>query len=207
MEISISVEPFLAGDKAVLRKYLDDIVSLSKSLPLSVHFDFFEYKKDILAFVGGYADKIAVHLHSMVDNADELVADCRLYNFVSVSIHADKTQYIVFPTDITITKYGIVVDLDVGVEQYANVIKHAAYATVMTVQSGGSGRPFDAAALSKVGEIRKINPNIKIIVDGGVNNVTIAAVKKTGADIAVIGSYAKKCYEAGDLEGGIRNLL
>jgi ribulose-phosphate 3-epimerase len=208
MEISISIEPFLKGKKTLLRKYLDEIVRLAKTLPLSVHFDFFDYRPDILRLVGGYTDKIAVHLHSMLPDIKLAMPDIVKHNFASVSIHNDKPQHIVFVMNITNTICGIVFDLPVlNIDDYADEIKKCAYATVMTVTAGASGRPFDGTALDKIAKIRAINPNIKIIVDGGVNDQTVAAVRAAGSDIAVVGSYAGRCYAAGDFEGGIKKLL
>jgi pentose-5-phosphate-3-epimerase len=111
--------------------------------------------------------------------------------------------------NITNTRYskGIVFDLPVWkIGDYADIIKKCEYATVMTVNSGGSGRPFDSLALDKIEKIKAINPNIKIIIDGGVNAETVELLRGKPIDIAVVGSYAKKCYEAGDLANGLSKL-
>ncbi|MDR1917551.1 MAG: hypothetical protein LBQ05_01030, partial [Christensenellaceae bacterium] len=201
MEISISVEPYLNGDTKILRQYLDDIVALKGRVPISVHYDCFVYKPNILNLIGEYADKIAVHLHSMLPDINSAIGEIAKYNFASVSVHSDN-QHIVYVMNIETTIYskGIVIDLPVtDIDAHADIIKQCKYATVMTVMSGGSGRPFDISALNKIDKIRAINPNIKIIIDGGVNEDTVNFVKEKSVEIAVVGSYAKKCYEAGDL--------
>jgi pentose-5-phosphate-3-epimerase len=209
MEISISIEPYLNGSKEKLRQYLDDITALKKYLPVSVHYDCFTYQPDILKLVGAYTDKIAVHLHSMLANIDKVIGEISKYNFASVSVHSDN-QYIVYLMNIGITTYskGIVIDLSfTDIDGVADIIKKCEYATVMTVMSGGSGRPFDKSALGKIDKIRAINPDIKIIIDGGVNENTVNFVKEKSAEIAVAGSYAQKCYEAGNLRNGLIKLL
>lgn len=210
MELSISVEPYLNGDRAVLKKYLDDITALKDKLPISIHYDCFEYKPEIIELIGSYADKIAVHLHSMLPDIRVAAAQISKFPFASASAHNDN-QYIVYLMDITNTIYsagGIVFDLPAeNIAESAKIIKQCGFATIMTVNAGASGRPFDKTALKKIEAVKKINPGIKIIIDGGINYDTIAFLKGKSVDIAVVGSYAKKCYEAGGLPSGLKKLL
>ena len=170
-EVSVSIEPFLKGDKAVLKKYIGDIVALAGKLPVSLHYDYFEKDEKVFRLVGQYRDKIQVFVHSTV---------------------------------IGTTTDGIMVDLD---EKVDNIARDTKYAIVMTVKCGASGQSFNASALPKIAEIKKINPKIKVIVDGGVNESNVKSVWNAGADIVVVGSYAKKCWEMGDFEGGVKRLL
>ena len=58
----------------------------------------------------------------------------------------------------------------------------------MTVEPGLGGQPFMTSSLSKIKELKRmVNNNIKLEVDGGINNITIKNVSE--ADIAVVGSY------------------
>jgi len=43
--------------------------------------------------------------------------------------------------------------------------------------------------IQKIKDLRKINKNIDIEVDGGINNKTAKLVKETGANVLVAGSY------------------
>jgi ribulose-phosphate 3-epimerase len=209
MEISISIEPYLSGDKKVLKKYLDDIVALKGQLPVSIHYDCFEYKPEIIKLVGEYTGNITVHLHSMLPDIKVALPEISEYPFASVSVHNDN-QYIVYVTNIINTRYskGVVFDLPVfDIDGNADIIRKCEYATVMTVTAGASGRPFDSSALSKIERIKKINPKIKIIIDGGINVQTVGALAGKNADIFVVGSYAKRCYENGELLDGLKKLL
>ena len=60
---------------------------------------------------------------------------------------------------------------------------------IMTVAPGKYGERFISRALRKVKEIRKLNQEIDIGVDGGINNKTIVKSKKVGANIFTVGSY------------------
>jgi len=58
---------------------------------------------------------------------------------------------------------------------------------VMTVQPGESGRPFEPDNLEIVREIRRKQPNCRIVIDGGINLQNLAKVIKSGADTVVMG--------------------
>ncbi len=66
------------------------------------------------------------------------------------------------------------------------------YILLLTVHPGFYGAPFLSAPLKKVREIKKLNPKIKVIVDGGMNPQMIKEAKKAGADLFVSGSYIMK---------------
>jgi len=58
----------------------------------------------------------------------------------------------------------------------------------MTVEPGLGGQPFITDSSIRLKELKKIiKENIRIEVDGGINNITIKEVPE--ADIAVVGSY------------------
>ncbi len=63
------------------------------------------------------------------------------------------------------------------------------YILILTVHPGFYGSKYLASELKKIRPIKKINPNVKIIVDGGMNPKTIVQAKKAGADFYVSGSY------------------
>ena len=63
---------------------------------------------------------------------------------------------------------------------------------VLTVHPGFYGGKFIPDSLKKIKEIKKINPHLKVIVDGGMNPKTIKLAKKAGADYFVSGSYTTK---------------
>ena len=63
---------------------------------------------------------------------------------------------------------------------------------VLTVHPGFYGSKFLKEKLKKIKQIKKINPKIKIIVDGGMHPATIDAAFKSGADWFVSGSYTTK---------------
>lgn len=59
---------------------------------------------------------------------------------------------------------------------------------LMTVEPGLGGQPFITSSSERLKKLKEmVNKNIKIEVDGGINNITIKNVPE--ADIVVVGSY------------------
>ena len=73
---------------------------------------------------------------------------------------------------------------------------------IMTVNPGFGGQAFIEGMLQKIRDLRSIDSNIDIQVDGGINNKTSKLVKEAGANILVAGSYLFK----GDYKQKIESL-
>lgn len=70
------------------------------------------------------------------------------------------------------------------------------YVLVLTVHPGFYGSTYLRSELRKIRPIKKVNPAVKIIVDGGMNPETIKEAKKAGADLFVSGSYMMNNHSA-----------
>lgn len=72
-------------------------------------------------------------------------------------------------------------------------LEYADMILVMTVEPGYGGQGFIPETLTKIRTLRrraeKINPNLRIQVDGGINDKTAPLVIEAGADVLVSGSY------------------
>ena len=73
----------------------------------------------------------------------------------------------------------------------------------MTVEPGFGGQEFNYSVLNKISNLRKINKNIVIQVDGGINNETVNLVLDKGANIIVSGSYI---FNGNNVENNINTL-
>ncbi len=78
------------------------------------------------------------------------------------------------------------------VEKIKEYIKVANYILILTVHPGFYGSKYLPQELKKISLIKKINPKVKVIVDGGMNPKTIKNAKKAGADYFISGSYTTK---------------
>lgn len=212
MQISVSIEPFLSGEKAQLRKYIEKIISLSKKLSrddcqVSLHFDYFKYNLDVFQLVQSYTKQIQIDLHLMSEPAPS-IDGFRSVSFDVIDVKSKKNKLLMANLEsISDNQFGLVFDLGYQIEGYEDLIRKASYVIIMTVKCGRSGQVFEESAMNLVAEVRALNPQIKIIVDGGVNENNIFLLKKTGVNVAVVGNYAKKCYENDKFEIGINRLL
>ena len=84
---------------------------------------------------------------------------------------------------------GLAIDLDTKIEVIDEYIKYLDLVLVMSVKAGKGGQEFDKSAINKIKYVRKLNSEILIEVDGGINDKTGAQCIKAGADILVAGSY------------------
>ena len=93
---------------------------------------------------------------------------------------------------------GLAIDLDTKIEVIDEYIKYLDLVLIMSVKAGKGGQEFDSSALKKIKYVRKLNSEILIEVDGGINDKTGAQCVKAGADILVAGSYIynNDAYEA-----------
>ena len=77
--------------------------------------------------------------------------------------------------------------------------------TVMSVKAGLSGQPFNPNALLKVSEIKKAKPNVRVIMDGGINDGNVVLVRLAGVDTAVVGNAIYTAGERAEYLNRIRN--
>lgn len=76
-----------------------------------------------------------------------------------------------------------------SIEKY---LKELDYLLILTVQPGFYGSKFLESNLNKVKQAKKINPNLQVIIDGGMNPETIKLAALSGADNFISGSYVTK---------------
>ena len=100
-------------------------------------------------------------------------------------------------------KVGFAMTPKTSVGSVKRYISTVDYVLILTVHPGYYGAPFLPGQLRKIRQVKKINPNVKIIVDGHMNPQTIGLARKAGADMVVVGSYLVNC---GDVKKAMREL-
>lgn len=71
-------------------------------------------------------------------------------------------------------------------------LKDIDYVLILTVHPGFYGAKYLKSPLKKITEIKKINPSVKIIIDGGMNPKTVKDAARAGTDLIVSGSFITK---------------
>ncbi|RMF55608.1 ribulose-phosphate 3-epimerase [Candidatus Woesearchaeota archaeon] len=86
-------------------------------------------------------------------------------------------------------KVGLALKISTPVDKIRDYLERVDQVLIMSVELGFYGGRFVPEALEKVKEIKRINPELKVEVDGGINDKTIRMAAEAGADLFVVGSY------------------
>lgn len=88
-------------------------------------------------------------------------------------------------------KAGLALNPDTPIDTVKEIIAQLDFVLVMSVYPGFSGQKFIPESLEKIKQIsemiRKNEVNVKVEVDGGINDATAMDVCKAGADVLVAG--------------------
>lgn len=96
-------------------------------------------------------------------------------------------------------KAGVTLNPATPVFMLEDIISELDLVLIMSVNPGFGGQAFIENSLNKVSRLRRLieasGSHALIEVDGGVNEMTGAALSKAGADILVAGSYVFKAHD------------
>ena len=145
----------------------------------------------IIEAIRSKTDKI-FDCHLMIARPEEYVerfcnAGCDMVSFhIEATNHADRVIQIIKNSG---KKAGIVLNPQTPIESVKYLLPKLDYVLIMTVNPGFGGQKFIPEMVQKIKDLREIDKNIDIEVDGGINNETAKLVKEAGANILVAGSY------------------
>jgi ribulose-phosphate 3-epimerase len=90
-------------------------------------------------------------------------------------------------------RVGISLNPPTQAERIEEILAEADLLLVMTVNPGFAGQKFIEEVMPKLKRLRAISPELDIMVDGGVNERTIATAARNGANLfaAASGIFAK----------------
>lgn len=98
-------------------------------------------------------------------------------------------------------KVGIALNPETGINEIKpflkNILQTIDYVLILTVHPGFYGAEYLKYPLKKIKQVKKINPQIEAIVDGGMNTETVKDAVKAGADIIISGSFVTKADNPG----------
>lgn len=169
-----------------------DLIHLDVMDNIFVPYESFNYD-EIKTIVDNINKPLDVHL--MVKDIYKYINDYSMYNTEYITIHYEAmldTRVI----DI-IKSYGIKCGISIipstNVEQIFDLLDKIDLVLIMSVEPGKGGQTFLDFSLEKIKklkqEIKKRNLNVKISVDGGINNANIGYCINNGIDIIVLGTY------------------
>jgi len=145
--------------------------------------------KEILEIEQISKKKLDVHL--MVEDPEEYIDNLnnKFIEYITFHIEINKdVDKLIHKIKSLNYKVGISIKPNTDVSELISYLNKIDLVLIMSVEPGFGGQEFIPATLDKATEIRKINPNITIEIDGGIKDTNIDIAKQY-VDIAVVGSY------------------
>lgn len=194
LKISPSI---LASDYANLQSELDRI-STSDMIHIDVMDGHFVPNISIGAPVVAACKKVCnvpFDVHLMISNPLDYAEDFAKAGADIICFHTECDS----DTEQTIDKIlslgkkaALAIKPATPIDEVVNYLDKISMVLVMTVEPGFGGQSFMESTMPKIEAIRKINPDIDIEVDGGINADTVKIAAKAGANVFVAGSAVFK---------------
>lgn len=198
MNNKVKISPsILASDYANLQSELERI-STSDMIHVDVMDGHFVPNISIGAPVTAACKKVCdvpFDVHLMISNPLDYAEDFAKAGADIICFHSECDS----DTEETINKIlslgkkaGLAIKPATPIDEVVKYLDKLSMVLVMTVEPGFGGQSFMESTMPKVEAIRKINPDIDIEVDGGINAETIKIAAKAGANVFVAGSAVFK---------------
>ena len=136
-----------------------------------------------------------IDVHLMVDPVDELAQSFIEAGADLISFHPEATKHIhrsIHAIKEKDCKVGLVYNPATPLHTLENVLDDLDLVLIMSVNPGFGGQSFIHSSLEKITQVRKMidesGKDIRLEVDGGINNETIGLAAAAGADTFVAGS-------------------
>lgn len=134
---------------------------------------------------------LPLDIHLMVENPEKYLKQLENKNIEYITIHIEIDKNIDNLIDRIKSlgyKVGLSIKPNTSIKEIIPYLPKIDLVLIMSVKPGFGGQKFIPNSLAKAQELRNINKDITIEIDGGINDTNIDEVKKY-VDIAVVGSY------------------
>ena len=136
-----------------------------------------------------------IDVHLMIDPVDELAQSFIKAGADLISFHPEASKHIhrsIHAIKEKNCKAGLVYNPATPLHTLENVLDDLDLVLIMSVNPGFGGQSFIHSSLEKITQVRKMidesGKDIRLEVDGGINNETIGLAAAAGADTFVAGS-------------------
>ncbi len=131
-------------------------------------------------------------IHLMVENPLDYIYNYKNLNINNITFHIEvenNIKEIISKIKELGYKVGISIKPNTNIESLVPYLNDIDLILIMSVEPGKGGQKFLPNTIDRIKKIKKLieNKNIKIEVDGGINNETIKLI--ANIDISVVGSY------------------
>lgn len=150
---------------------------------------------------------IPLDIHLMVANPIEYINHLSNKNIEYITIHIEIDKDIndlINKIKSLGYKVGLSVKPNTSIKELIPYLDKIDLVLIMSVEPGFGGQQFMPKSLVKAQELRKINKDITIEIDGGIKDTNIDEVKKY-IDIAVVGSYITNSNDYNEAINNLKN--
>lgn len=134
--------------------------------------------------------------HLMISNPNKYIKAFIDAGSDRITFHIEAVKFPMETIEL-IRKFGANVGISIkpgtSIELLKPLLPMIDQVLVMSVEPGFGGQEFIMNSVLKIQEIRELsktlNPELLIVVDGGINEITSKFCAKAGADVLVAGSY------------------
>ena len=193
---------------------LNKSYSLSKVLPLvdTLHLDIMDHtfvksKAFSIKQINNFKCDKPKHVHVMSKELDNYIL--KLNNIDSLSFHYEATvNHYNFLEKINKRNFkaGIVVNSETTVDEIKHILPHIDRIILMAVPPGFSGQKFIETTIDKIRQLRILDKNIHIAIDGGMNEDTIFEVTAAGANSCIVCSVIIKSENISEKIISLKNI-
>ncbi|MCX5773867.1 MAG: ribulose-phosphate 3-epimerase [Fusobacteria bacterium] len=191
----------------------EEIEKLEKSSAEFIHLDVMDghfvppitFGPQFIKSIRGKSKKI-FDAHLMVSNPEAHIDSFAAVGCDIITIHAEVASHLhklIAQIKNHGIKAGVALNPSTPVEMIKWVIQDVDMVLIMSVNPGFGGQSFIPTVVDKIREVKKLNPNILIQVDGGINEQTAKIVMEAGANVLVAGSFVFQ----GNFEEQIQKLI
>lgn len=154
--------------------------------------------------------KIPLDVHLMIENPEKYVepfvkAGADILTFHYEAVKENEINNLINKVKTMGVKVGMSIKPKTPVEEVLKYLSKLDMLLIMTVEPGFGGQKFMDFCAEKIKTVRKVNSEIIIQVDGGINAQTGALCREYGANSLVAGSYIYKSCDVAQAISSLKN--
>ena len=190
MEISLSILSCNSIEKAINKVNNTNTDYLHLDVMDGIFVPNTSYSIEEIKYIINNSNK-KIDAHFMVNNPIKYLNELKKCNLEYFTIHVelDNVKEIIEKIKERNYKVGLSIKPNTDINVLKEYLEDIDLILIMSVEPGMGGQTFINRTVDRINEIKNLigNRNIKVSVDGGINNNTIKLIND--ADIAVVGSY------------------
>lgn len=177
-------------------KALEDMVHQAESFTDFVQFDimdgrFVPSQSITWEHLARLPMKLGWEAHLMVLQPEDYLKDFKTAGAQKIIFHHEATtspREVINQAKELGLQVGLAVNPETPVAAILPVISEVDSVLLLSVHPGFYGSKFIPEVLNKIGELRNLQPDIEIGIDGGIKETNIAEVSRSGVDYICVGS-------------------